>query len=56
MTDQEPPVDSLEALKHIRVLLQVAADSEHIDQIEKHLAKAQAIIDKSLPRKRTPSS
>ena len=56
MTYQEPPIDPLEALKHIRTLLQVAADSRDIDQIEKNLAEAQAIIDKALPRKRAPGS
>jgi hypothetical protein len=52
MTDEEPPIDPLEALKRIRVLLQVAADSGDIDAIEKHFAMAQVIIDKALPRRK----
>lgn len=52
MSAQKPPIDPLEALKHIRVLLRVAADSGDLEQIEKRLAQSQAIIDAALSRKK----
>lgn len=44
-------MDPVEALKHIRTLLQAAADSGDLDAMEKHLAMAQEIIKKALPKK-----
>lgn len=52
MTDQQPPIDPLMALKQIRILLHVASESGDLDAIEKHVAMAQAIINKALPRKK----
>jgi hypothetical protein len=42
-------MDPLEALMHIRLLLQLAADCGDMDASERHLEKAQELIDKALP-------
>jgi hypothetical protein len=52
MTDQEPQLDPLEALKQVRVLLYVASERDDMDAVHKHIEMAQAIIAKALPRKR----
>lgn len=44
-------MNPIEALKFIRTLLNAIADSDDLDVVQKHLAMAQEIIKKALPRK-----
>lgn len=52
MTDPEPPIDPVEALKQVRVLLFVASERDDMEAVQKHIEMAQAIIAKALPRSR----
>jgi hypothetical protein len=53
MTDSDPPIDPIKALKQVRVLLFVASERDDMDAVQKHIDMAQAIIAKALPRKKT---
>jgi hypothetical protein len=52
MTDNDPPIDPIDALKQVRVLLFVASERDDMDAVQKHIEMAQAIIAKALPRKK----
>ncbi len=41
-------MDPVEALKHIRTLLRVAAENEDMEAVQKHIALVQEIIKKAL--------
>jgi hypothetical protein len=56
MIDREPPIDPLEALKKVRILLFVASERDDMEGVQKHIEMAQAIIDRALPRKRAEPS
>lgn len=51
MADQDSPIDPIEALKQVRILLFVASQRDDMDAVQKHIEMAQAIIAKALPRK-----
>jgi hypothetical protein len=52
LTDQDPPIDPVEALKKVQSLLSLASTSGDIDAIEQYVAAAKVIIDKALPAKK----
>jgi hypothetical protein len=56
MADQKPPIDPLEALKKVRILLFIASKRDDMDAVQKRIEMAQAIIDRALPRKRAEPS
>ncbi len=45
-------MDPVEALKHIRTLIRVAAQQDDVDTIQKILAEAEAVIAKATPKLR----
>lgn len=46
-----PDLDPLEALRHVRTLAKVAADSDNIDDVQNVLKEIQKVVDKALPKK-----
>lgn len=56
MTDQELPIDPIDALKKLRILLFIASKRDDMDAVQKRIEMAQAIIDRALPRKRAEPS
>ncbi len=46
-----PDLDPLEALRHVRTLAKVAADSDNIDDVQKMLKEILNVVDKALPKK-----
>lgn len=53
MGDQETPIDPLQALKQVRILLFVASERDDMEAVQKHIEMAQAIIAKALPSARS---
>ena len=56
MSDQEPPIPPIEALRKVRILLFVASESDDMDRVQLHIEMAQAIINEALPLRKPPSS
>ncbi|OPH83026.1 hypothetical protein [Nitrobacter vulgaris] len=50
--DNEPPIDSVKALQHIKTLARAAQDSTDMDLAQKHIEMILTLVDKALPRTR----
>lgn len=46
-----PDLDPLEALRHVRTLAKVAADSDNIDDVQNVLKEILNVVDKAVPKK-----
>jgi hypothetical protein len=51
MTEQEPQIHPIEALRKLRILLFIVSKRDDMDAVQKHIEMAQAVIDKALPRR-----
>jgi hypothetical protein len=47
-----PPLDPIEALKHIKTLARAGQDSDDPGALRKHMEMILALVDKALPRRR----
>lgn len=48
----EPPLDPVEALQHIKTLARAAQDSDDAAALRKHMGMILTLVDKALPRGR----
>lgn len=47
-----PPLDPVEALKHIKTLARAAQDCTDLETVQEHVEMILALVDKALPRRR----